>query len=208
MVGIALVSVLFLYRASTDVRVRWMRVEDDRLIVSDPPQVLPSNAVTVLDVEGNLFYAGARTLEHLLPDPKQTRHAGVVLRLRGQTEIGSTFFKVIGKYAGDLRRGDGVLLLAGVELALKERMERAGQFDMIGADRVFLAGSIIGESTTDALRAGETWLSALPHVPLKKDGTVISTAAANGPAAEAVAPPAVKPRLQDGVRQIIQSTII
>ena len=80
-----------------------MRVDGDRLIVSDPPEELPSNAVTVLDVDGNLFYAGARTLGQLLPDPKQTRHAGVVMRLRGQAEIGSTFFKVIGKYAGDLR---------------------------------------------------------------------------------------------------------
>ena len=119
MVGIALASVLFLYRASGDVRVRQMRVDGDRLIVSDPPEELPSNAVTVLDVDGNLFYAGARTLGQLLPDPKETRHAGVVMRLRGQVEIGSTFFKVIGKYAGDLRARDGVLLLAGIEPAVK-----------------------------------------------------------------------------------------
>jgi SulP family sulfate permease len=164
MVGIALASVLFLYRASIDVRVRQMRVEGDRLVVSAPPEQLPSDAVTVLDIEGNLFYAGVRTLGKLLPDAKQSRHAGVVMRLRGKAEIGSTFFKVIGKYAGDLRARDGVLLLAGVEPRLKERMERAGQLDLVGADRIFLAGHVIGESTTDALRAGEAWLAALPEV--------------------------------------------
>jgi SulP family sulfate permease len=162
MVGIALAAILFLYRASVDVRVRQMRVVDDRLVVSDPPEALPSDAVTVLDIDGNLFYAGARTLDKLLPDPMSTRHAGVVMRLRGQAEIGSTFFKVIGNYAGDLRARDGVLLLAGIEPTVKERMERAGQLDQIGADRVFLAGNVIGESTTDALRAGEAWLAALP----------------------------------------------
>ncbi len=167
MVGIALAAVLFLYRASLDVRVRQMHVVGDRLVVSDPPKELPSNAVTVLDVDGNLFYAGARTLEKILPDPKSSRHAGVVMRLRGQAEIGSTFFKVIGTYAGDLRARRGVLLLAGIDPSVKERMDRAGQLDPIGADRVFLAGNVIGESTTDALRAGEAWLAALPQDQLE-----------------------------------------
>ena len=101
------------------------------------------------------------------------------MRLRGQTEIGSTFFKVVGKYAGDLRGRDGVLLLAGVEPAVKQRMDRAGQLDMIGAERVFVAGSVIGESTTDALRAGEAWLAALPPVSSVTDGEEPSAAAAN-----------------------------
>jgi SulP family sulfate permease len=163
MVGIALASILFLYRASVDVRVHQMRVDGGRLIVSDPPSELQSDAVTVLDVVGNLFYAGSRTLSKILPDPKQSRHAGVVLRLRNQSEIGSTFFKVISKYADDLRARDGVLLLAGIDPAVKDRMQRAGQLDLIGADRIFLADSVIGESTTDALRSGEEWLAALPQ---------------------------------------------
>ena len=60
--------------------------------------------------------------------------------------------------------------LAGIDPAVKERMDRAGQLDLIGADRVFLAGNVIGESTTDALRAGEAWLAALPPCVLVTDG--------------------------------------
>ena len=58
MVGIVLAAVLFLYRAGTDVRVRQMRVDGDRLIVSDPPPVLPSNAVTVLGRRGEPLLRG------------------------------------------------------------------------------------------------------------------------------------------------------
>jgi SulP family sulfate permease len=220
MVGIALAAILFLYRASVDVRLRQMRVVGDQLVVSDPPEELPSDAVTVLDVDGNLFYAGARTLEKLLPDPQATRHAGVVMRLRGQAEIGSTFFKVIGKYAGELRARDGVLLLAGIEPTVKERMERAGQLDLIGADRIFLAGSVIGESTTDALRAGEAWLAALPPAgpePVGEPTVLISTAEAG----EDVVPEASEPggpeaalatsseelRIRDVVRELLERNV-
>lgn len=201
-VGIILASVLILYRASIDVRVRQIRVDAGRLIVSDPPPVLPSNAVTVLDVEGHLFYAGARTLGQLLPDPKQARRAAVVLRLRGKSEIGSTFFKVIGKYASDLRGRGGVLLIAGVEPAVKERMERAGHLDMIGADRVFLAGSVIGESTADALRAGERWLAALPAGPPGTD-----SAPAADTVAAAMTPAVIPPRAQDTIQQGFQRSV-
>ncbi len=207
MVGIALASVLFLYRASIDVRVRQMRVDAGRLIVSDPPPVLPSNAVTVLDVEGNLFYAGARTLGNLLPDPKQTQHAAVVLRLRGQTEIGSTFFKVIGKYASDLRGRGGVLLIAGVESAVLERMGRAGQLNMIGADHIFLAGSVIGESTADAIRAGEAWLAALPDVLPATVNEAAFKEAANDTVEKAMAPTGEKPRVQDAIQQMFQRSM-
>lgn len=206
-VGILLASVLFLYRASIDVRVRQMRVDAGRLVVSDPPPVLPSNAVTVLDVEGNLFYAGVRTLGDLLPDPKPTRHAAVILRLRGRSEIGSTFFKVIGKYAADLRERDGILLLAGVEPSVKERMGRAGQLHTIGADRIFLAGSVIGESTTDALRAGEAWLAALPDAPTATPFEATSPAVANGAADRAIAPPENPFRVADAVGRLIHQAL-
>lgn len=45
-------------------------LSDGRIEEHKPPKELTSDAVTVLDVYGNLFYAGARTLERLLPVPE------------------------------------------------------------------------------------------------------------------------------------------
>jgi hypothetical protein len=51
----------------------------------------PSKCATVLDVYGHLFYAGARTLEKLLPSSAHGAESPVViLRLRGRAILGAT----------------------------------------------------------------------------------------------------------------------
>ena len=52
----------------------------------------------MLDVYGSLFYAGSRTLQAHLPDPTGSSRR-VVLRLRGRTTLGATFFTVVCRYA-------------------------------------------------------------------------------------------------------------
>ncbi|MCQ6463422.1 hypothetical protein NPN16_23925, partial [Vibrio parahaemolyticus] len=76
--GVVVASVLFIYRSSTDIRIQQVSIDGNRLIISDPPKALTDNSVTVLDVEGNLFYAGARTLSEKLPDATAAVHSVVV----------------------------------------------------------------------------------------------------------------------------------
>ena len=130
----------------------------NQLKVSDPPQTLPDNAVTVLDVEGNLFYAGARTLSERLPDATTATRPVVVMRLRSQTEVGSTFFKVIGKYADQIRSHDGRLILTGVQPSVRERMLRTGNLDLIGEENVLTAGEVLGGSTIAGYDVASDWL--------------------------------------------------
>ena len=59
--------------------------------------------VTVLDIEGNLFYAGARSLEGALPRVAPGSGPVVVLRLRGRDRIGATLVKVLEWYAAQIR---------------------------------------------------------------------------------------------------------
>ena len=69
----------------------------------DPPAVVPANEVTILMPYGSLFYAAAPVFSAQLPEVTDaTRHAAVVLLLRGQTEVGSTFLNVLTRYAGQL----------------------------------------------------------------------------------------------------------
>jgi SulP family sulfate permease len=193
LLGVILAAVIFIYRSSTDIRIMRIILSDGRYREVAAPQTLASNQVTVLDVYGSLFYAGARTLGHQLPAPGDARRAVVVLRLRGYGEIGSTFLDVVSKYAEQLRKSGGELLLAGVDPAVKKQMAKTGHLARIREENVFIAGEILGESTEAAFAAGEAWLKTTPAAE--------PAPAADGaaePAADAADPVPPSPAPRDG----------
>ena len=67
-------ALLYVNDSSTDISVVELVKREDGLIEEHKAaKQLRSNKVTVLDVYGHLFYAGARTLERLLPKPGGAR---------------------------------------------------------------------------------------------------------------------------------------
>jgi SulP family sulfate permease len=158
-IGVALSALLYLHQAATDVRiVRLIPRPDGRFEERPPPAVLPGGEVTILDMYGSVFYAGARTLERQLPRPGGEERPVVVLRLRGHTKIGATFVDVLAGYAELLRRANGRLYLAGVDHDARALIERTRKVSAEAADRIFEATPIRGESTEQALAAGQAWL--------------------------------------------------
>ena len=72
--GVALSLLLQLNNEALDLKV--VRLEprpDGRFAESPSPERLPSNAVTLLDVYGSLYYAGAKTLAARLPEHRRRR---------------------------------------------------------------------------------------------------------------------------------------
>jgi SulP family sulfate permease len=156
-IGVALSALIYLNQAATDVRiVRLIPRSDGRFEERPPPETLPGGEVTILDIYGSVFYAGARTLESQLPPPEE--RSVVVLRLRGHSKIGATFVEVLARYAEQLRRANGRLYLAGVDHDARALIERTRKVSTEAAERIFEATPIIGESTEQALAAAETWL--------------------------------------------------
>lgn len=158
-IGVVLAAVLFLYRASTEVRVVELKFVDGGMMEGPPPVALQDNSVTVLDTYGSLFYAGARSLSQQLPTVGEAERSVVVLRIRGHGDLGSTFLGVVGRYTEQLQQRGGRLLLAGVDPVVKARMERTGHLKVVGEDNVFIADHIIGKSSAAAREAGLRWLS-------------------------------------------------
>lgn len=158
--GVVIAAVLFIYRSSADVRVKEITIRDQRIVFSEPSSQLRANSVTVLDVSGSLFYAGSRTLENLLPSAQGVERPVAILRLRGQRELGSTFFKVLTGYANDIREHGGRLILAGVEPEVTARLNRSGQELALGMENIFPAGSVLGDSVIESWRVGTDWLDA------------------------------------------------
>jgi len=158
-IGVALSLLLQLRTGAMDLAVVELVPQPDGSIRErPPPTVLPSGRVTALDVYGSLLYAGARTLQVRLPDPTGSTVPAVVLRLRGRTSLGATFFVVMADYAHRLEKVDGRLYLSGVDPAMLERMTRSRGLKAAGPVRVYQATDIVGESTVDAYHDADAWL--------------------------------------------------
>ena len=159
-IGVVLSALIYLNRSAADVRVvELVHRDDGRFEERDVPSTLPGGEVTIVNVYGSVFYAGARTLAERLPRPGGERPV-VVLRLRGQTKIGATFVDVLAGYADKLAQAGGRLYLAGVDPEARASIERTRKISPQAAERIFEATPIVGESTERALEAGEAWLVA------------------------------------------------
>jgi sulfate permease, SulP family len=160
-IGVALTVVLYLAAAASDVTVRELiRLEDGRIAESEPPKELPGDAVTILDVEGSLFFAGARTLLDALPAISDAKRPVVILRLRGYTRIGSTLIDVLDEYADKLAEAGGRLYLSGVDKQVAEQLRNAGKLDLDKTVHLVAADQVLGASTGTAAGSAREWLGS------------------------------------------------
>jgi SulP family sulfate permease len=159
--GVGLSVALALASAASDVKVyEVIRLPDGRFAQAEPPATLPSDEVTVLEVMGSLFYAGARTLEESLPSPVGSTRPAVVLRLRGRTSVGATLIEVLDGYADDLAEVNGRLYLSGVDERLATQLQRAGKLDLDRAVHLVPALAVFGASTLQAIQNASAWLGS------------------------------------------------
>ena len=141
-VGLGVILSLFLQlnQAALDLKVVELVPHDDgRLEERAAPRRAASHAVILLDVYGSLHYAGARTLQHRLPDPTGTEGPAVVLRMRGRSTLGATFFTVLAGYARQLDDVGGRLYVAGIDPALMAQAERTGSIAKDGPVKLYEA---------------------------------------------------------------------
>jgi SulP family sulfate permease len=159
-VGVALSLMMQLNREALDLRiVQLVRLPDGRFEEHPAPPHPLSHGVTLLDVYGSLYYAGARTLQVRLPDPTGARSPAVVLRLRGRTALGATFIVVVKQYAERVAAVGGRLFLSGVDPDLYAQLLRTGAISSEARGSIFESTVVVGESSSVAYAAAEAWLA-------------------------------------------------
>ena len=161
--GVVVSLLLQLNQEAMDLRVVRLLPEGAAWRETAPPEELPAHEVVVLDVYGSLLYAGSRTLQIRLPDPVAGQRAAVVLRLRGRTQLGATFFLIVEEYARTLAAAGGRLFLSGVDPALAAQHRRnRGPADRDAAEfvEVVQATPIVGDSTHQAFARAQQWVGA------------------------------------------------
>jgi sulfate permease, SulP family len=161
-----LLSILayFFVTSSNEVRLTQMTPNPDGTITEGPaPAELTSNTVTLLQLYGNMTFAGAETIEQYLPKVGGARRPVVIFRLRAQEGIGSSFVTVVERYAHQLQAAGGRLMVAGVSRKVKGQLDRTETTtEILGTENVFVSTSTLGASTRAALEAAQRWLQEAP----------------------------------------------
>jgi sulfate permease, SulP family len=161
-----LLSILFHFfvTSSREVRLTQLTPNADGTVTEGPvPTEVASNAVTLLQIFGNMTFAGAETVETQLPAVKLAERPVVILRLRAQEGIGSSFVAVLERYSQQLKARGGKLMVAGVNPKVKRQLDRTETTsEILGAENVFVATTTLQASTKAAYDAAQHWLQEPP----------------------------------------------
>jgi len=160
LIGVGLSILLHVVRQSNQVIVRQQIVEaDGHLVEVDPPAVLPPRAVVILQPYGSLFFAAAPVIEAMLPAVgPHSSGSVVVLRLRGRTDLGTTFMDVLHRYATALAAADGKLVLSSVSDHVLEQLRVAGVTDVIAADDLYPGDERVGATLARVNDDARDWV--------------------------------------------------
>ena len=93
-----------------------------------------------------------------MPVAGEAQQAVVVLILRGQPEVGSTFIGVLRRYTGTLQANGGKLILAGVSTRLRDQLDKTGTTELMGEENLFSEQEKLGAAMNEALAAARSWL--------------------------------------------------
>lgn len=159
--GVALALLLYVFRQSNQIRIKqWVFQENGWPREQEPPQVLPSNEVTVLMPYGSLFFASAGAFEEQLPTvTEETENAAAVIIMALHNELGSTMLEVLERYDEDLDRHGSELFLAGVDKDVMAQLRLTGMLRKLGRKNVFEKTELVGESGHIAYEAAERWIA-------------------------------------------------
>ncbi len=160
LVGVGLSIVLHVVRQSNQVTVR-RRVPDEHghFVETDPPSELPAHEVVLLQPYGSLFFAAAPTFEAALPAVGSGSAASVVLlRLRGRSDLGTTFMDVLRRYGESLQAVGSKLVIVSAGELITDQLQVNGVTDVIGADNVVPGNERVGATVRQAYADALVWV--------------------------------------------------
>ena len=149
--GIA-ASVYFALRRAEGFKLRVLAETGDGSL-REVPELDPSQAgtVTVLNLQGELFFAAAEELQAELVRALETSARFIVLRVQEAYNLDATTAGEIKHVAERARQRGGRLLLCGVRAGMYGTFERSGLLPLIGEDAIFPADRELLGSTRRAI---------------------------------------------------------
>jgi len=160
--GVGLSMILHVIRQSNQVTIkRQVPGPDGTLTETDPPAELPAGEVVVLQPYGSLFFAAAPVFESQLPTVASTSgNSVVILRLRGRTDLGTTFMQVLCRYAAALGDAGSRLMLVSASKQIQDQLHTAGVTDVIGAEAIYTGDERVGATLSRACVEATAWIES------------------------------------------------
>ncbi len=171
MVGVGLSVVLHVVRQSNQVTVvRRVRDADGHVVEVAPPAELPVGEVVVLQPYGSLFFAAAPVFEDALPTvTPRSRGTVVVLRLRGRSDLGTTFMDVLRRYGIAVGEAGSRLLIVSTNERIEEQLAATGVLDVVGPEALYRGDERVGAALQAAEADAAAWVEQ--HRPADDGGT-------------------------------------
>jgi SulP family sulfate permease len=159
--GVGLSVLLYVVRQSNQVVIRRRVTTDGEVREVDPPVELPADDVVVLQPYGSLFFAAAPVFEASLPTvTERSRNSVVILRLRGRTDVGTTFIEVLNRYAGALVEVGSKLVIVSASDRIVEQFAVGGLLDRIAPEDVVFGDDRVGAALRRAEADAVAWVDA------------------------------------------------
>lgn len=118
-----------------------------------------SNEVVVLQPYGSLFFASAPVFESQLPAVAEpARNSVVIIRLRGRSDLGTSFMEVLRRYAEALAAAGSKLVLVSASDRIQEQLRVTGVIDLIGTENIYAGDERVGATLKRAYRDATAWI--------------------------------------------------
>jgi SulP family sulfate permease len=160
LVGVGISMILFVINQSNRVTIkRWIIEDEGKMREVEPPATVGEDDVIVLQPYGSLFFAAAPVFEELLPAVDETsRHSVVILRLRGRTDLGSTFMDVLRRYAESLNAASSKLVIISADEKIHQQLAATRVTGVVGTDNIYTSDQWIGATLKVAHDDAAGWI--------------------------------------------------
>jgi SulP family sulfate permease len=157
LVGVGISVLMFVIGQSSRLVTRRLVLRGDgRVVETVPPVHLPAGEVVVLQPYGPIFFATASVLHRQMPTvTPASRHAVVILRLRGTDDAGATLLDVLRSYSRALGEVDSRLVVVtdNDRVVAQLRDQR-----VVPPDAVYRGTAVIGEASRRAYDDARAWI--------------------------------------------------
>jgi SulP family sulfate permease len=160
--GVGISVILYVVQVSNKVQIkRWVADDQGRMREVDPPSTVGEKEVLILQPYGSLFFAAAAIFEEALPEvTEESRDSVVILRLRGKSDLGSTFMEVLFRYAKALQQAECKLMIVSASDQVLDQLRVTGVATVLGSENLYPADEYLGKTVARALADAEEWVAS------------------------------------------------
>ena len=119
------------------------------------------SASAVLLASGSLFFAAAPVFEDALPAVGvESTGSVVILRLRGRSDMGSTFMDVLARYGESLNNVGSKLVIVSGDEQLKKQFAVTGVTAVVGTSNIYTSDERVGATVRRAFDDAQEWVES------------------------------------------------